>query len=75
MKRGRLQGDKKLDEKQTKDAVSKIVKNNSLKGSELKIPLRLSPSSKGLKAIRLTFPKGDSGYRGDKINDLLKKMI
>lgn len=36
---------------------------------------RLSPASKGLKSIKVHYPKGDLGYRGDKINDLLKRMI
>lgn len=35
---------------------------------------RLSPPSKGLKSIKLRFPKGDLGYRGEKINELLGRM-
>lgn len=36
---------------------------------------RLTPPSKGFKSVRKHWPKGDLGYRGKKINDLLKRMI
>jgi len=36
---------------------------------------RLSPPTHGLKSTKVHFPKGDLGYRGDKINRLLKRMI
>lgn len=35
----------------------------------------LKPPAKGLKAIKLNWPKGDLGYRGDAINELVKRMI
>jgi large subunit ribosomal protein L30 len=36
---------------------------------------RLRPPSKGLKSIKEHWPKGDLGYRGKDINELLKRMI
>jgi len=35
----------------------------------------LKPPVGGLKAIKLVWPKGDLGYRGEAINELLKRMI
>lgn len=37
--------------------------------------LRLSPPSRGFKSTKAHYPEGDLGYRGDKIKDLLEKMI
>ncbi|MBI4181877.1 MAG: uL30 family ribosomal protein [Candidatus Aenigmarchaeota archaeon] len=37
-------------------------------------PVRLHPPSRGHASIKLHFPKGALGYRGDKINDLLRRM-
>lgn len=37
--------------------------------------LRLKPPQKGFKSIKTSWPKGDVGYRGDKINDLAKRML
>jgi len=37
--------------------------------------LRLTPPSKGFKSVREHFPKGDLGYRGKEINELLERMI
>jgi len=36
---------------------------------------RLRPPSKGLKSIKEHWPKGDLGYRGKEINELLRRMI
>jgi large subunit ribosomal protein L30 len=36
---------------------------------------RLRPPSKGLKSIRLPWPKGDLGYRSKEINKLLERMV
>jgi len=36
---------------------------------------RLTPPSKGFKSIKEHYPKGDLGYRGKEINELLKRMI
>jgi large subunit ribosomal protein L30 len=36
---------------------------------------RLSPPSHGYRSTKLRYPKGDLGYRGAKINDLLQRML
>lgn len=36
---------------------------------------RLTPPSKGFKSIKEHYPKGDLGYRGEEINELLQRMI
>ncbi len=36
---------------------------------------RLKPARKGLKSIKRHYPKGDLGYRGAAINDLIKRMM
>ena len=74
-KRGRLSGDVKLDDKQSKDAVKKILKDSSSINADIKPVFRLSPPSKGYKSIRVTYPRGDLGNRGETINQLLKRMI
>lgn len=74
-KRGRLPGDVRLDEKAAKAAAEAILKHKNMKEAVIKPVFRLSPPRKGIKSVRLPFPKGDSGYRGDKINELLEKMI
>ena len=35
----------------------------------------LKPRKGGLRSIKETYPVGSLGYRGDKINDLIKEMI
>ncbi len=75
LKRGRLEGDKKLDEKKAKEVAEKILKNKSVKEAGIKMPLRLSPPSKGYTSVKAPFPRGDAGYRGDNINELLERMM
>ncbi|MFH0836828.1 MAG: uL30 family ribosomal protein [Candidatus Aenigmatarchaeota archaeon] len=36
---------------------------------------KLCPPLKGFRAIKIHYPKGDLGYRGDKINELLRRMV
>ena len=76
VRRGRYQGDKKIDPKEAKKIVEKIYKEKSVKVIDnLKPVFRLSPPSKGYKSVKLPYPKGDLGYRGEKINELLRRMI
>lgn len=42
---------------------------------DLKIVFRLTPPSKGHRPIKSPYPKGACGYRGEKINELLERMI
>lgn len=51
-----------------------IEKEESKKKSKIIGPFRLSPPRKGLKSIRLHYPKGDLGER-EEIDSLLKRMI
>ena len=37
--------------------------------------INLKPPRKGLKSIKKRWPKGDVGYRGAAINDLIKRML
>lgn len=72
-KRGRLPGGKRLEKWNVKRITEKLAGGG--KDDKIKPVFRLSPPSKGFKSIRRHFPKGDLGYRGGKINDLLKRMI
>ncbi len=74
-KRGRLPGDKKIPEKEAKSIAARILKDESVKGTEIKPVFRLSPPSKGYKSVRMDFPRGDLGNREEAINTLLKRMI
>jgi len=42
---------------------------------KLKLVFRLNPPMHGFKSTRLPYPKGDLGFRGEKINELLERMI
>jgi ribosomal protein L30/L7E len=53
----------------SQDLLMKLGVNGEKRG------LGLKPAKGGLKAIKKRYPKGDLGYRGDKINELIKKMI
>jgi large subunit ribosomal protein L30 len=84
-KRGRLIGEKRLTEETIKDLgfknledMVKTIFEGKIKMKEipkLKPVFRLTPPSKGFKSTKEPHPKGDLGYRGEKINDLIKKMI
>ena len=71
-KRGRLPGGKRIEKKEVKATAKKIAEG---KETGIKPVFRLSPPSKGFSSIRRAFPKGDLGCRGEKINELLEKMI
>jgi len=74
-KRGCLDG-KPIDKQKAEELAKKIFSSDKgIKDSGLKPVFRLSPPSKGYIAVRRFFPKGSLGYRGDKINELLKRML
>ncbi len=73
-KRARLAGRARPDAKTIKAAIEKVSKGQ-LKDLGIKTVFRLSPPSKGYKSVRSMWPKGDLGYRGREINNLLKRMI
>ena len=86
-KRGRLVGDKKLTDEYAKElnfesldslaeAIFKVeVEFSSL--PEMKPVFRLRPPKKGYKGkVKRSFASGgEAGYRGDEINELLKRMV
>ncbi len=74
--RGRMTGDRKLTGKEVKEVLSKIKKAKSLKEIEgLKPVFRMNPPRKGYEGIKQAYPKGALGYRGEKINELLERMM
>lgn len=84
-KRGRLEGNKRLDEKTVAEtghgSVERLAKAvfegkvNPRKVPKLKPVFRLTPPSKGFRSTKTHYPKGDLGYRGKAINELIKRMI
>ncbi|MCX8205606.1 MAG: 50S ribosomal protein L30 [Candidatus Micrarchaeota archaeon] len=84
MKRGRLLGNKRITEEylQSKGhkgfsalAAAVLEGKASLQEAGLKKVFRLNPPKGGYKIVKRPFPKGALGYRGDKINALLRRMI
>jgi large subunit ribosomal protein L30 len=85
-KRGKLAGNVKVTEDYIKENtdfssvedLSKAVVDSGakLEDSGIKPIFRLHPPRKGYKNIKKTFAEsGTLGYRGDKIGDLIKKMV
>lgn len=76
-KRGRKIGDKKLTtEGEVKATIKLLSEGKGLKGTEIKPVFRLIPAKGGFKfSIKQNYPRGEIGYRGEKINELLEKMI
>ena len=73
-KRGRKTGDVKLNEKEAHEELAEIKKTGKTKN--IKPVFRLTPPSKGFrKSIKQHYPDGELGYRGEHINELLKRMI
>jgi len=85
-KRGMLTGGRNLNQSSLKsvtkyDSFEKfaddLIKNKvKLKDyPQIKPVFRLNPPRKGYKAIRLQYPKGDLGDRGEKISELIERML
>jgi large subunit ribosomal protein L30 len=74
-KRGRKPGNKRLTDVEAKKVFDALKKTCIM--PEDVVPLfRLTPPSKGFKhSIKQHYPKGEVGYRGEKINELLVRMI
>ena len=51
--------------------IENMFKNKAASGKTI----RLKAPVRGLKAIKQPFPRGDLGYRGNKIDELIKKML
>jgi len=74
-KRTRKAGNQRLTKEEAEVLFDKI-KNEQKPVFDIKPVFRLTPPSKGFKkSIKNHFPRGELGYRGEKINDLLKRMI
>ena len=76
-KRGRKIGNKRLTtEGEVKLVFNALSEGKNLKDTEFKPVFRLIPAKGGFKfSIKQNYPRGEIGYRGDKINELLEKMI
>jgi len=61
-----------MDSKKAKSAAEKAFRTGRLEGGNV---FRLTPPTGGLRSVRVPYPKGDTGYRGEDINNLLKRMI
>ena len=73
-KRGRTEHDERLEEKKVKEAVGRIKEGKTR--DVIKPYFRLSPPSKGFRgSVKQHYPRGAAGNRGDKINELLKRMM
>ncbi len=85
--RGKLHGDLQISDKYIKanskfksieQFSTEIIQGNA-KLSDLKLfkpVLRLHPPRKGYEGVKRTYPLGGAlGYRGEKINDLIRRMI
>lgn len=55
-----------------KETIDEIVKKRGLKNGEY--IFRLNPPRKGLKSVKLPYPKGDLGFRKE-MDELLKRMM
>ena len=85
--RGKLMGDQPITDKYLKSNSkfkslthfsSEIIKGNAkfTDIKDIKPVLRLQPPRKGYEGIKRPFSLGGAlGYRGDKINDLIRRMI
>jgi len=85
-KRGRLVGNKPLDLESLKRITGfktyEEFADALLKGkvklkdyAEIKPLFRLNSPRKGLKSKKMHYPKGDLGYRGEAINELIERMM
>ena len=80
-KRGRLPGNVRLTDDKVKElggieAMAKsIIEGKKVSDLGLKKVFRLHPPRGGYKSIKRPYPRGDLGYRGEAINDLLARMI
>ncbi len=81
LKRGRKPGNKRLTEEEAEKVFSELKKCTSgvsklLISLGVKPVFRLTPPSGGFKkSIKQHYPRGELGYRGEKINELLVRMI
>lgn len=74
LERGKRKGDRKVAKDDLKKVID-VARKDGLKKANIKPVIRLSPPKKGYKPIKHAYPRGALGYRGEKINDLIERMI
>ena len=85
-KRLRMRGGQKISQKNLKEvsgfdsyeALASAIMDGKAKmhkQERMQVGFRLTPPSKGFKSVTRTYPKGDLGYRGKEINDLIERMV
>ncbi len=85
-KRMRSKGEKRIDENNLKsitdynsyESFAEAMLEGKIKlkdFDQLQPVFRLTPPSKGFKSVKEHYPKGDLGYRGKEINELITRMI
>ena len=84
-KRLRLKGNKRITEDDLKSITGQNYEGftDSLLEGKSRIKdfhqfqpvFRLTPPSKGFNSVKKHYPKGDLGYRGKEINELIERMI
>ena len=55
------------------EASDDVLESLRTKGTET--TFHLKPPAQGFTSLKRPYPKGDLGYRGDKINELIKRML
>jgi large subunit ribosomal protein L30 len=75
-KRGRFAGDKRMkDISYAKELAALIISGKKVRETGIKPVFRLSPPSKGYESTKKLYPRGSLGYRGEKMAELIKRMI
>jgi large subunit ribosomal protein L30 len=74
-KRGKSRSGARIDAKHAKGIAKKMISDGSANSADVRPVFRLSPPSGGLRSVRIQYPRGDLGDRGERINDLLLRMI
>lgn len=68
--------EEKLGLKSFEELADLLLEGKRLKDFEIfECAFRLRPPKRGYKSIKEHWPRGDLGYRGEKINELLERMI
>lgn len=75
VKRGELINGDKISEEEASKIVKGLFNGKLVKELGVKRPFKLRPPKKGLKSKKRFYPKGDLGYRGEAINDLIMRML
>ncbi|MEM3399683.1 MAG: 50S ribosomal protein L30 [Candidatus Micrarchaeia archaeon] len=65
-----------IDEKKAEELAKKLL-NLEIKTEECSLPavFRLHPPRRGYKHVKKAFPHGALGYRGEKVNELIMRML